>query len=102
MRALVFGVATFGLNHDWHFSWHSLKEISEVISSDVLPHFIANLFFRFSKGIFFSFSCHFQMNEARKLYSISNEDHGAHAVFKDSLGFSSYEVIYPMLNVLAR
>ena len=53
MRALVFGVATFGLNHDWHFSWHGLKEISEVISSDVLPHFIANLFFHFSKGIFF-------------------------------------------------
>jgi len=59
MRALVFGVATFGLNHEWHFSWHGLKEISEVISSDIPPHFIANLFFHFSKGIFFSFSYHF-------------------------------------------
>ena len=99
MRALLFG--TFGLNHDWHFSWHGLKEISEVISSDV------NLFFPFFKRYFFSFSCHFQKNKARKLYRVSSEslflvDHGAYIVFKDLLRLSGFEAVCLMHNLLTK
>ena len=59
----------------------------------MFSHTLWPIFFcHFLKGVFFSFSCHFQMNKDRKLHRVSNEslfsiDHGAHIVFKDSLRF---------------